>query len=197
MKGDAMNEELKNYWLKEDAWTGQEVASFLYEANPYFNVGTVNCTVDDPIDYHYEREYEDIYRGVVSGKLECLERTDDKDVYKGFVSKWLFDPKAACKWMLGKSHKYHAVSNLADDKPVTEEKACKWPWGDYETPNLCHAAAAIEEFSARFMSNDKKDIPTLKDVSDWLISQRKVRSKNMADHIAAVVLPEGRSTGPR
>lgn len=71
-----------------------------------------------------------------------------------------------------------------------------WPWGNHHTELLGHLEAAARRYWVNYEPTDATTAPINKDVSDWLIAERKV-SKTMADSIASMLRPDGLPTGPR
>jgi hypothetical protein len=72
----------------------------------------------------------------------------------------------------------------------------RWPWGNHHTELLGHLEAAARRYWVNYEPTDATTAPINKDVSEWLIAERKV-SKTMADSIASMLRPDGLPTGPR
>lgn len=82
-------------------------------------------------------------------------------------------------------------------QPLATEKASgRWPWGDHHTEPLGHLDAAAKRYWVNYEPTDPTTAPTNKDVSEWLITERKV-SQKMAESIASMLRPDGLATGPR
>ena len=72
----------------------------------------------------------------------------------------------------------------------------KWPWGDHHTELLGHLSAAARRFWKLYDPSDISTAHTNKEVSEWLVTERKV-SRTMADAMASILRIDGLRTGPR
>lgn len=72
-----------------------------------------------------------------------------------------------------------------------------WPWGAHHTELLGHLEAAAKRYyCVNYEPTDATTAPINKDVSEWLMTERKV-SQKMAESIASMLRPDGLATGPR
>lgn len=71
-----------------------------------------------------------------------------------------------------------------------------WPWGGHHTELLGHLEAAARKFWVNYDPADATTAPVNRDVSEWLVNDRRV-SQKMAESIASMLRPDGLPTGPR
>lgn len=71
-----------------------------------------------------------------------------------------------------------------------------WPWGDHHTEQLGHLSAAAKRFWKLYDPSDIGTAPTNREISEWLVKERKV-SRTMADAMASILRIDGLRTGPR
>ena len=83
-----------------------------------------------------------------------------------------------------------------DQLRVDNEVTGRWPWGVYHTEMLGHLEAAARRHWVNYDPADATTAPINKDVSAWLMNERKV-SKKVAESIASMLRPDGLPTGPR
>lgn len=76
------------------------------------------------------------------------------------------------------------------------DKNGKWPWGDHNTQDLEHLAAAAKKFWSYFDPSDPSTAPTNNDVRDWLHKERGV-PKERAYYMASILRADGLPDGPR
>lgn len=79
---------------------------------------------------------------------------------------------------------------------IDSEVKGRWPWGDHHTEMLGHLEAAARRYWVSYVPTDATTAPINKDVSEWLMKERKV-SQKMADAIASMLRTDGLPTGPR
>jgi hypothetical protein len=83
-----------------------------------------------------------------------------------------------------------------DQLRVDNEVTGRWPWGVHHTEMLGHLEAAARRHWVNYDPTDATTAPINKDVSAWLMNERKV-SKKVAESIASMLRPDGLPTGPR
>jgi hypothetical protein len=79
---------------------------------------------------------------------------------------------------------------------MESDKASHWPWGNHQTELLGHLEAAAKRFWKYYDPADATTAPINKDVSEWLVNERKA-SQKIADSIASILRADGLATGPR
>lgn len=75
--------------------------------------------------------------------------------------------------------------------------AGKWPWGNHETEKLRHLEAAAKKYWANYDPDDPSSAETNETVVTWLMTERGVASRHMAEAIASILRADGLPTGPR
>lgn len=88
------------------------------------------------------------------------------------------------------------VETVSESLSAKTDLSSGWPWGNHHTELLGHLEAAARRFWVNYDPTDATTAPTNKDVSEWLITERKV-SQKMAESIASILRPDGLATGPR
>ncbi len=99
------------------------------------------------------------------------------------------------KWMLENNIEPKPSFLFGGDVEINSADK-RWPWGNHHTDILGHVEAAAKRFWVNYDPTDATTAPTNKDVSEWLITERKV-SQKMAESIASILRPDGLATGPR
>lgn len=72
----------------------------------------------------------------------------------------------------------------------------KWPWGEHNTKDLEHLAAAAKRFWTLYDPSDFTTAPTNKVVADWLVTTRGV-ARDRANYMASILRADGLPDGPR
>lgn len=83
-----------------------------------------------------------------------------------------------------------------DQPSVDHEMNGYWPWGNHHTEMLGHLEAAARRHWVNYDPTDATTAPINKDVSEWLMNERKV-SQKVAESIASMLRPDRLPTGPR
>lgn len=121
-----------------------------------------------------------------------------------FLKGWYFEGrqrKSEKVINLALSHIERLENELAEQYPSAAminklPNSEHWPWGDHHTEQLGHLAAAARRFWKLYDPTDIGTAPMNRDVSKWLVTERKV-SKTMADAMATMLRIDGLRTGPR
>lgn len=141
---------------------------------------------------------------------------DTKFGMKAEFEKWLADSEKSAferQYFMRKDLQYWLDVNHLPSKYIFEKELVlapgtlplsakepsspgRWPWGDHHTELLGHLEAAALRYWVNYEPTDATTAPTNKDVSEWLIAERKV-SQKMAESIASMLRPDGLATGPR
>lgn len=79
---------------------------------------------------------------------------------------------------------------------ATQAPSGRWPWGNHHTELLGHLDATARRYWQNYDATDATTAPTIKDVAEWLVNERKL-SQKMAESIASMLRPDGLPTGPR
>lgn len=107
----------------------------------------------------------------------------------------LFTRKEISRWINAvgvKSIYSFDINDIEANKKIAD----RWPWGNHHTELLGHLEAAALRWWVNYDPIDATTAPINKDVSSWLIKERKV-SESMANAIASILRPDGLPTGPR
>ncbi len=108
----------------------------------------------------------------------------------------IFSRHAVADWL--SANRLKSIYQFRLNQPsVDSEITGHWPWGDHHTELLGHLEAAAKRYyCVNYEPTDATTAPINKDVSEWLIADRKV-SQKMAESIASMLRPDGLATGPR
>jgi hypothetical protein len=85
------------------------------------------------------------------------------------------------------------VVNNDAEQDITDYK---WPWGNHNTKDLEHLAAAAERFWKLYDPDDFTTAPTNKVVAEWLVTTRGV-ARDRANYMASILRADGIPDGPR
>jgi hypothetical protein len=103
-------------------------------------------------------------------------------------------------WMLNiinhLSQKIDGNKNSFEEVILEEKKPYKWPWGNHNTKDLEHLAAAANRFWTLYDPSDFTTAPTNKVVADWLVTNRGV-ARERAGYMASILRADGLPDGPR
>lgn len=104
------------------------------------------------------------------------------------------------EWTLGVinnlSQKINTLENSQDVMPSEDKSPNKWPWGNHNTKDLDHLAAAANRFWTLYDPSDFTTAPTNKVVAEWLVTNRGV-ARERAGYMASILRADGLPDGPR
>ena len=115
----------------------------------------------------------------------------ERDIYE--TAKFTRDEIARWLSAIGMKSEYQFDRNQPD---FIQPSLGRWPWGNHHTELLGHLEAAALHYWVNYEPTDATTAPINKDVSEWLVKERKV-SQKMAESIASMLRPDGLPTGPR
>jgi len=87
-------------------------------------------------------------------------------------------------------------SAIKEELGSSNDPSARWPWGNHHTELLGHLEAAALRYWVNYDPTDATTAPTNKDVSEWLMNERKLPQKP-AESIASMLRPDRLPTGPR
>ncbi len=106
------------------------------------------------------------------------------------------------EWTVGViNHLSERIENIKNNNCVEENHeqssiSYKWPWGNHNTKDLEHLAAAAERFWKLYDPSDFTTAPTNKVVAEWLVTTRGV-ARDRANYMASILRADGLPDGPR
>lgn len=221
---DLTEEQARDFWAKEDEWELYDAALLLEGIEPRPDRGSSLKKYMEGYDDRYAQDYDTagadeaefvrlariVRRALTAHRNEKLAIKFNRRI--GSDREYAtVEPSEFLRWATDKGYKPPpALAPIADMKSRAEleqevkrltaeldrRSKSQWPWGDHTTELLGHLAATAEHWWKNYDPSDQTTAPTNKHVTEWLISERKVRPR-VAEMIAQILRADDVPMGPR